>query len=269
MSQENVELVRQAFEEFLAGKADFGVGLVHPEAVWDSTEMDLLDAVGILRGPEGVRAYWRAWLAAWESIEFEYELVDAGDSVVALIDQRMRGRASGIEVTLGKYAQVYTFRDGLIVHWKIFTKQADALAAVGLGDRAAGSPDNVEVVRRIYAEWAKGNFRAGTELFDAGVVLVIRDDFPDAGVYVGVDEIRAYMRQFLADWTDAAIEAEDIVGGGDAVAVSVRQHATGTGSGLPVDMRYWQVWTLREGAVTRIESVRSRSEALEVAGLRE
>ena len=53
---------------------------------------------------------------------------------MALIDQRMRGRRTGIEVPMGKYAQVYTFRDGLIVHWKLYTSQSDALGAVGLSD---------------------------------------------------------------------------------------------------------------------------------------
>jgi len=131
------------------------------------------------------------------------------------------------------------------------------------------SQDNVEIVRGIYAEWGKGNFRAGTDLFDPGVSLVLRADFPDAGTYAGRDAIRGYMRQFLADWTDAAIEAEDIVASGDRVAVAVHQHATGTGSGVSIDMRYWQVWTFRGSAVIRIESIKERSEALDAAGLTE
>jgi ketosteroid isomerase-like protein len=131
------------------------------------------------------------------------------------------------------------------------------------------SRDNVEVVRAIYAEWGKGNFRAGTDLFDRDVVLVLRTDFPDAGTYVGRDEIRAYMRQFLASWTDAVIEAEDIFGTGERVAVAVHQQATGSGSGLPIDMRYWQVWTFRGSVVTRIESIKRHSELVDVIGLRE
>jgi ketosteroid isomerase-like protein len=132
MSQENVELLRGAFDEFLAGKHDFGAELVHPEVEWDASGMDLLDSSGVYRGPEGVRDFWRKWLAAWETLLFEYELVEAGDRVVALIDQRMRGRSSGIEVAIGKYAHVYTFRDGLIVHWKLYADQSEALEAVGL-----------------------------------------------------------------------------------------------------------------------------------------
>jgi ketosteroid isomerase-like protein len=129
------------------------------------------------------------------------------------------------------------------------------------------SQGNVEVVRGIYAEWGKGNFRAGTDLFDRDVVLVLHADFPDAGTYVGLDEIRAYMRRFLASWTDAVIEAEDIFGTGERVAVAVHQQATGSGSGLPIDMRYWQIWTFRGSAVTQIESIKGRSEALDAVGL--
>ncbi len=131
------------------------------------------------------------------------------------------------------------------------------------------SEENLEIVRRIYDEWGKGNFRAGTDLYDPDVVLVVRDDFPDRGTYVGPEAIRTYMRRFLADWTDAVIEAEDVLGSGDTVAVAVHQHATGARSGLPVEMRYWQVWTFRGGAAIRIESIKQRSEALEAAGLSE
>jgi ketosteroid isomerase-like protein len=130
MSQENVEIVRRAFEEFLTGKSDTWMD-TDPEIEWDASELPVPDISGVYRGDEGVRRFWRAWLSAWESVELEYDLVDAGDSVVALIDQRMRGRSTGIEVPFGKYAHVYTFRDGLLVHWKAYMNQAEALEAAG------------------------------------------------------------------------------------------------------------------------------------------
>jgi hypothetical protein len=76
--------------------------------------------------------FWREWLSAWEAVEFEYELIDAGDQVVALIDQTMRGRSSHLEVALGKYAHVFTFRDGLVARWKLYADQAEALEAAGV-----------------------------------------------------------------------------------------------------------------------------------------
>ena len=138
VSRENVERLRVAYEVFLAGRSDFGVELLHPDVEWDASESAVPDNSGIYRGVEGVQQFWREWLSAWETVQFEYELIDAGDRVVALIDQRMRGRSTGIEVPMGKYAHVYTFRDGLIVHWKLYVSQADALAAAGLSEQEAG-----------------------------------------------------------------------------------------------------------------------------------
>jgi ketosteroid isomerase-like protein len=131
MSQANVERLRTAFDNFLAGGRDWGADLLHREVEWDASDV-VFDLSGIYHGAEAVQQYWREWLAAWETIQFEYELIDVADRVVALIDQRMRGRSSGIEVPIGKYAHVYTFKDGLIVHWKLYMSQSEALAAVGL-----------------------------------------------------------------------------------------------------------------------------------------
>jgi ketosteroid isomerase-like protein len=133
MSLENVERLRSAFEGFLKREPGWGSdGLLDPEVVWDSTDTQIFDLDRVYHGPEGVRDFWREWLNAWETVDFEYELVDAGDSVVALIDQRMRGRSTGLEVPMGKYAQVWTFRDGLVIHFKLYETQSEALEAVGL-----------------------------------------------------------------------------------------------------------------------------------------
>ena len=93
-----------------------------PDIEWDASEAVFPDLNGVYRGKEAVRQWWGEWLSAWETVEFEYTLVDAGDRVVALIDKRMRGRSTGIEVPLGKYAHLATFRDGLLVHLKIYRK---------------------------------------------------------------------------------------------------------------------------------------------------
>jgi ketosteroid isomerase-like protein len=134
MARENVERLRGAFDDFLAGRRDFGAELLDPDVEWDSSEMPVPDIADRYHGIEGVRRFWRDWLAAWEAVEFDYELIDAGDRVVALVDQRMRGRSTGIEIVFGKYAQVYTFRNGLIVHWRAYVSQAEALEAVGVSE---------------------------------------------------------------------------------------------------------------------------------------
>jgi ketosteroid isomerase-like protein len=49
-----------------------------------------------------------------------------------LLDLHMRGRSTGIKMPFGKFAWVSTFRDGSIVHAKIYMNQSEALEAAGL-----------------------------------------------------------------------------------------------------------------------------------------
>ena len=141
MSQENVELSRACFDE-IARTSQEGFDpeatiskmaeLWDPEIEWDTSEASALDLSGVYRGIEGARQWCREWFAAWEALQFKYELVDAGDRVVALLDLRMRGRSTGIDVALGEHAWVTTFRDGLMVHNKLYMSQSKALEAAGL-----------------------------------------------------------------------------------------------------------------------------------------
>jgi ketosteroid isomerase-like protein len=129
------------------------------------------------------------------------------------------------------------------------------------------SQENVETVRRIYEDWGRGEFEAGTELYDPHVLLVLRPEFPDSGAYCGPHEIRKYMvEDFLADFQGVEIGGEEFLDAGDSVVVRVHQRATGTESGAPVEMRYYQVWTFRGRSVIRIESISERAEALEAVG---
>lgn len=142
MSQENVELARGMFEDFIAGKTEFdadgtltkmaGEELWHPHIELDVSEAVVPELSGVYRGKDAVRRWWGEWLGAWETVEFEYELLDAGDRVVALIDQRMQGRSTGIEVSRGEYAQVGTYEDGLLVRWRFYADQSQAREAAGL-----------------------------------------------------------------------------------------------------------------------------------------
>lgn len=105
MSQENVEITRAAMADFIAGKTEFdadgaltrmtGEEHWHPDIELDVSEAVVPEMRGVFRGKEAVRRWWGEWLGAWETVEIEYELLDAGDRVVALIDQRMRGGPPG------------------------------------------------------------------------------------------------------------------------------------------------------------------------------
>jgi ketosteroid isomerase-like protein len=139
------ERLRVSIEAFRAGTSESDreamitkiAELWDPDIEMDASEAPRPDLSGVYRGKDAVRQVWREWLAAWETLRFEYELVDAAERVVNLFDLRMRGRSTGIEMPFGKVAWVYTFRDGLIVHEKFYVSQSEALEAVGRSEQDA------------------------------------------------------------------------------------------------------------------------------------
>jgi ketosteroid isomerase-like protein len=129
--------------------------------------------------------------------------------------------------------------------------------------------DYAEIVRGIYAGWERGNFAAGTERYTDETELVLRPEFPEAGTYRSPEGIAGYMRDLLASFERFTISCEGVQASGDRVAAAIHQQATGSGSGVPVDFRYFQVWTFDGEAIARMESIRDLADAIEAAGLSE
>lgn len=63
---------------------------------------------------------------------FDYELRDAGEHVIVLIEQRMHGREE-IDL-LQRHAQLWTFKGDEVVRWKLFWDQREALQSAGLSE---------------------------------------------------------------------------------------------------------------------------------------
>jgi SnoaL-like protein len=147
ISEQNVERMRANVEAFRAGTSESDREAMltklaerwDPDIELDASEGRVFDLTGVYRGRDAVGRFWREWLAAWEALRFEYELVDAGERVVILFDLRVRGASTGIEMPFGKVAWVLTFRDGLVVHQKFYMSQSEALEAVGLSEDARSS----------------------------------------------------------------------------------------------------------------------------------
>lgn len=131
----------------------------------------------------------------------------------------------------------------------------------------AMSQENVEAVRVTYEQWGNGVFQGTEDIYDEHVLLVMRPQFPDSGLYLGLGQLARYTRGFLEPWTRIAIEAEELIDAGDTVIAAVRQHGAGTESGATTEFRYFQLWTFRGRKVIRLENFRERAEALEAAGL--
>jgi ketosteroid isomerase-like protein len=128
MSQENVEVVQEAYAEFaVTGEPRWSC--LHEDI--EAYDHDVMDA-GEYRGHAGFRRWIEDWSSAWAEFAIEpEEYLDVGDRVVMAFCMRATGRTSGVAVERHD-AMVYEVRDGKIVRVDYYNSREQALEAVGL-----------------------------------------------------------------------------------------------------------------------------------------
>jgi ketosteroid isomerase-like protein len=131
MSQENVDLARSLYDAVQRGDYEWPFEVLDTNILWDG-RLRLPDMAKVYRGHDGIREFWREWLTAWETLEFNLTAVeDRGDLVIFDVRQRNRGRASGVAVDF-HYFQAFRVRDGKVVAVHAADTKAEALAAAGV-----------------------------------------------------------------------------------------------------------------------------------------
>jgi ketosteroid isomerase-like protein len=132
MSQENVELAAR-FYEVATSKAQLLTAMprtmefCHPDVEWTAREDGLT-----YRGRQGVRQALERWLESFDDYRFEIQrIIDCGDDVLVVGQEVGRGAASGAEIRALNY-ELLTIRDGLIVRFREFYEEREALEAAGL-----------------------------------------------------------------------------------------------------------------------------------------
>jgi ketosteroid isomerase-like protein len=131
MSEENVEIVREAFERF-ASTGKFAEEFTTDDFVWDMSNYHGWPEQQTYEGADGVDAFMSEWVSAWEDWEIHQEkLHEAGDKVVALMRQSGRSKAGGAPIEMS-FAMVFTLRDGKESRMDMYSDRAEALAAAGL-----------------------------------------------------------------------------------------------------------------------------------------
>jgi ketosteroid isomerase-like protein len=132
MSQENVEVVRDALRAFAEGGFDATDEFWDADINWRAIE-GAPDDVGEMNGPERLRRYLDELLEIFDNVTLvPEELLDLGDDrVVAVLHLAGRAKVSGVETEL-RFAVVCTLRDGKIVRGREYIDREQALEAVGL-----------------------------------------------------------------------------------------------------------------------------------------
>jgi uncharacterized protein len=133
MSQENVEMVRRAYEAYSRGDIDGAVSDFAPDCRYTAAGL-IPDRTGVFHGPEGYKEFIGWVRSEFDDVQAEVdELVDAGDTVVVGATLRGRGRQSGARAKF-TFWQVWTMQNGKFARGQGFASPAEALEAAGLSE---------------------------------------------------------------------------------------------------------------------------------------
>ena len=135
------------------------------------------------------------------------------------------------------------------------------------------SEENVEVMRRIFEAFNRGDFEGGIQLADTPPEFEFVPSgalIPDlASVQRGADAFRRVVETFTAEFDDARVELHELIDAGDQVFTSFTLRGRGKHSGVETSWDPLSVWTVRDGRLVRWLGFTDRDTALEAAGLSE
>jgi ketosteroid isomerase-like protein len=122
------------------------------------------------------------------------------------------------------------------------------------------SQENVEIVRRFLV----GDLDEVVAYVDPDIVWNPVEESSTQGP----EAVRASTERWKSEWDDYELIPEGFVDMGDRVIATVRLRARGRGSGVEVDARLYDVYTLRDRKIVRMDQFTEQTEALEAAGQR-
>jgi ketosteroid isomerase-like protein len=129
MSQENLEIVRRAFEEL--GNDDLVGGVWHPEVEIINAEGWVIEAK--YHGHEGLRRWWDDIAEAFGDLGVVLEDVVEVDEERVLTTQRWEARFRATDIPFdGRWASILWVREGQIVRAQGYLTKRRALRAAGL-----------------------------------------------------------------------------------------------------------------------------------------
>jgi ketosteroid isomerase-like protein len=123
--------------------------------------------------------------------------------------------------------------------------------------------DNVDVVRRLFSALDDNQFEEVAGFFDPEV-----EWSPTEGTFHGIEGVVKSFLEWMEPWDEHTIDPEEFIESGDD-RVLATIHLTGRGeqSGVEINQRFFQLYTLRGGRITRMVEYVDRARALEAAGL--
>jgi ketosteroid isomerase-like protein len=92
-------------------------------------------------------------------------------------------------------------------------------------------------------------------------------DHPEGAVRRGPDSVIEFFREWIEPWEDLQIDWDLQAGAPDRALATIEMRGRGRGSGATAEMRFFQVWTFRDGRAARMEMYSDHDDARRAAGL--
>jgi uncharacterized protein len=112
---------------------------------------------------------------------------------------------------------------------------------------------NLEIVRRSYEAFERGDLDAVLADLDPEIEWHQAQGLPHGGLYRGRDEVRRNVFEPLDAewWSEFSALPDEILDAGDELVVLGRYRGTAKGTGKRLDVPFVHVWTLHDGRATR------------------
>jgi ketosteroid isomerase-like protein len=136
----------------------------------------------------------------------------------------------------------------------------------------AMSQENVEIVRRGYEAFNRGDWDAALEVADPEIEWRLHGELAlDVQQTVrGREALKNLWASFFDAWDDYNMGLLDLIEAPDGrLLATVHFTAVGLGSTVPIDLTYFWLYLVRDGAIATVDIYLDRAEALEAAGLSE
>ena len=129
MPRENVEVVRHAFEAWVAGDGERTLDHFHPDGQLDLSVRGDVQIGARHHDDRKISDSATEWVATWDEYSEKLEEIrDLGDLILVVTTQTGRGKGSGIEIS-NQYGFLVEVRDGLISRVTGYPNRAAALDA--------------------------------------------------------------------------------------------------------------------------------------------
>jgi ketosteroid isomerase-like protein len=128
------------------------------------------------------------------------------------------------------------------------------------------SQENVELVRRGYEAFARGDLEAALAMFHPDIQIEDHERSLETPTsYRGRDGFLSLFATVNEGFSDVRYIPEELTAVGDRVLVEVRRTGRGVSSGAQVDERQFHVWDIAAGRATRFRVYLDPDRALEAA----